>query len=358
MRITGATPATAVAVVVMLVMLCSCMDGGLAWGQSLGVAHGGPVILRHSDRMGFVRPRKVGSTLATHFLFRGMNLCVNMCASKDYCMSCVFRYCQCKTREDVFGTPGCYGCPHQPPWAIHKRYVKEMVNMLNHTMNEAERRVIVRSKLYLITLMREPTKRVLSHYFYLRQGLCLAQKPNAILQRWLECDTPELRAQFCNATVESFLKFVASPCHRNEVTRLFLGDKKSIELDQLYDTAVEILQEMPVVMISENMTESLLLLDYTIRRPGNMCNFRHTANLTSDLEAIDAVVKLGHTNRTPPNAFRLELESNATVLAAIREHNRYDESLYTLAKQRFQDDFAKMRSNVLEGNTCQRRPHN
>lgn len=202
------------------------------------------------------------------------------------------------------------------------------------------------SKLYLITVLRDPVERTLSEFFFVRDACGLADSDQHYtkseldnLRTWLNEYPPLVYRSVCSRVVDeaAVLGFVSpgSPIANRQFKQLLNIENDSLPLMVGHaEAAKKALKKFSVVLVQEDlMPNGLALLDFVFGR--------HTAKQgeatargfnTLVAEIRDSGEK--HRRLTAGGIeMRKTLLANASFVAALREANSFDEVLYREARR-------------------------
>lgn len=320
-----------------------------------------------NDRVGFVRFRKVGSTLVHNHLEKRLNMCVSRCAShKLRCADCLYGAGACGECRDSssvrrYTHERCYPCSHfEPDWLI------KQFRTSSPAAGRARSLLAMGGRLHLVAVVRDPFERILSEFFFIRpvcdrnrsrttaEDAEGAEPEDGVLAAWFDGMPAASRAAVCAGDLLAFATGEANPVV-NQQTRQMAGLKLGYgsqfpELEPATDEAGfsalhRLRTEFALVLVQERLVpDGLALLDFVF---GRSTMARAAAELDpAALLAMEAGAKRDAGREGgrvgARSALRAELESNATLAGLVRAHNRHDAALHQAAQALFADSMALM----------------
>eukprot|EP00049_Salpingoeca_infusionum_P006160 m.101972 g.101972 ORF g.101972 m.101972 type:complete len:324 (-) comp13215_c0_seq3:239-1210(-) len=310
------------AVTCYVLVLCTLSSNG-AWVK--------PFQLQRTDRIGFVRPRKVASTTMMSFLTRDLGLCQSHCApNTGVCSDCVLSF-DCEPCEDLHVKyKDCVFCPHHALSKARALFSAQQAKMLHYGEPLGH--------FYAVTVIRDPVDKFLSYFFYVK-GACpyrgsdenraLAMRNQAPIN-WLEALPSNQQEMICTGEIEPFIPL--SHMH-NEQSGLIYGAPyrlHSMEAESQCKAALARLHDFAAVIPYNYLGDGMKRMKNTFLIPPEVYTKQH------DLDVAEGVAKdTFHSRPTSPDPLREQLSSNKTLRALIQSHNKCDMQLYALAQQLF-----------------------
>lgn len=296
----------------------------------------GKVTLERNDRVGFMRQRKVGSTLVDEYMMKVMDLCVNHCEpNTGVCQDCMYatecgrcRYANITLKN--YET--CYPCPHSSDAVVRKTF-SDIQKIIPQDKQ---------GKLYMVTVMREPFDMLLSYFFYLRSAcnstLTTPEGRKFLPISWLMGRPFVVRNAICSGNFNFFINY---PSYVNTQMQLILGT--STLNDVRFDKAMEILENTDVVLDNAYLREGLMLLDYTFSRTRAVWKYGWPTKDYQDRVMDEFTV---YSRKTVPDPLREQLANDPALRRRVEELNHYDYRLYAHVQKRFHNDFQHLKEIV------------
>eukprot|EP00039_Didymoeca_costata_P008763 m.115976 g.115976 ORF g.115976 m.115976 type:complete len:390 (+) comp14222_c0_seq2:96-1265(+) len=227
------------------------------------------VQLRANDYVGFLRFRKVGSTTMHEFMKEETGLCpLASCVSgkDESCDSSTCLYtidCSCTPNK----REPCYQCAHVSFRDVYTRYLQTTHRFKKQ--NEAKST----SRLFMVTVVRDPFKRLLSEFFFVYNGACPSVIRDAPLASdnmmigWLAGYHPIIQHAICSLDFETFATNKLSWAINNQVRQL-VGVKNHLEVSKRHcKQAISAIGRVHLVLMQDDlMPKGLTLLNYTFVR--------------------------------------------------------------------------------------------
>jgi hypothetical protein len=306
-----------------------------------GLAMATPVEWKEDDRIGFLRQRKVASTTMHRFMIK---------AGYHY-GECIFQECVYRKGPSPFSAP-CKVNKNEPTYPCG--HIGASLVLRNFYSEKTQRSAVLSAgplgpdplalrdldagQLHMVTVLRDPTKRVLSEYFYTQS---MADEMS-----WAQIHPPEVQALVAQDDFEGFVRL--GPNRNPSLNRqtLQLVNRQPV---QLLDWPVEVdaagapiitnrtvnaagrwLHTCRLVMLAEYMPQSLML-------------FRHIFGLGKELPEDELKAHTSHVSRkSEPSPRRAEIMGDTRLMALLQEHTWADRMLYAEAETIFFAAFKAM----------------
>eukprot|EP00049_Salpingoeca_infusionum_P006161 m.101976 g.101976 ORF g.101976 m.101976 type:complete len:321 (-) comp13215_c0_seq4:559-1521(-) len=308
------------AVTCYVLVLCTLSSNG-AWVK--------PFQLQRTDRIGFVRPRKVASTTMMSFLTRDLGLCQSHCApNTGVCSDCVLSF-DCEPCEDLYAKySGCKFCPHHNLRALRNVFSAQQAKLAHYGQPVG--------KLYTVTVIRDPVDKFLSYFFFVKEScpyndtsLAVADAAHVPLP-WLRGLPLVQQKMVCSGDIASF-----APLARinNEQSGLLVN--RGFRLNAVADEAMcnvslARLHEFAAVIPYNHLGAGLVRMKQTFLLPPNVTERYHVQDVASE------VAEGAHHQRpTQMDPLREQALRNTTLRNLILRYNECDQRLYQLAQKLF-----------------------
>lgn len=307
-----------------------------------GQALAAPIEFGEFDRLGYIRFRKAASTsLQNHLLMKGG---VEFCTQKCDFQSCLYaNTCNVtlKCEKEDMQLDG-YPCSHMGLDMVAENYRIEKERWANVYRNDSDKLQQVRDgRLFYITVLRDPIKRVISEFFYAKHA--------NVTQDWKGMYPEKIRPSIIAGDLKQFAEFGDMNVAMNRMSLQIIKrdypeplffkpvpPNASPEMIQelreahmqgrrhLISSALHYLRQCRIVLIAEYLSQGLMLL-------------RHVLGKDSTFYWRPLVIR-----KSPKDQVRVGTEQNPEVLSALTKASWADQMLYAEAKEMFFAAFQAM----------------
>ncbi|EDQ84940.1 uncharacterized protein MONBRDRAFT_12348 [Monosiga brevicollis MX1] len=282
-----------------------------------------PQALGRTDRLGFLRIPKSGSTSVDSTIRVQMGYCANACEPMvDACSSCLYstNCTPCKLSPRL---QACYDCPH-----IQLDQIDGGFKQINHAYRQSG---FEGGHLYLLTVVRDPETRLLSHFFFIRSACRyrhlaspdqLPPGDKSIPLLWLVTLPVAMQDAICDADFEYFLRhhlIVHETYTRFLLSRNSLGPISASECVE----AIRVLADrFHLFATTQHLPALRLMMHYLFGRRYEGWSLPFPESNNADYS---------HARSTRPDEARGVLEHNTTLQTLSRLRNRCDALIFDYA---------------------------
>lgn len=289
-----------------------------------------PITWTEFDRIGFVRYRKVASTSMHRFLLK-LGYCFGRCKYQG----CLYRQHHCHINFKCDENQPTYPCGHFGAPSVQRNFFAEKTALKLTSPPEAAP-AIEAGRLFMVTVLRDPVKRVISEYYFSqiedKEFDWQAIHPKAVkdtLQRddfsafvALGDGNPALNRQTLQILSRDQKRFVDWPLEHDEYGTPTITSST-------INSSIRWLRACRLVLLAEYMPQGLQL-------------FQHIFG-GKDLPPAEMRTHFAHISRkSDANPSRRAVEANATLMQELQEATWADRRLYEEGKQIFFGAFKAM----------------